>query len=210
MGGGHRPERSGQDDASEGDRAARALRGRDRARRPADELDAPGGALSAGGSRGAGSLDAPVDDRRRVRPARADAASRSAREGREARPGCGRARSRPPRSLRVRRASARDALGRREAARRRRPSPRAGGEDRPPRRADRGPRHRAPAAGARAAGRAAEPSRSSPSSLRCTTSPWPRSTPSGCRRSTRDREASEVGSARTGRRLRDEGVSTSP
>ena len=53
--------------------------------------------------------------------------------------------------LRVRRAPARDALGRREAARRRRPGARAGGAHRPPRRADRGARHRAPAAGARAA-----------------------------------------------------------
>ena len=105
MGGGHRPERSGQDDASEGDRAARALRRRDRARRPAYGLDAPRRALSAGGSGGAGSVDSSLDDRRRVRPARADAASRPAREGGEARPRRGRARSRPPRSLRLRRAS---------------------------------------------------------------------------------------------------------
>src|SRR6187551_1262498 len=46
-------------------------------------------------------------------------------------------------------AAARDALRRRAPARRRRACPRPGGVDRPARRADCRPRHRAPAAGAR-------------------------------------------------------------
>ena len=118
------------------------------------------GARAARRGRPAGAVDAAVDDRRRVRPPRADAASRPARRRRAratATPRLGRSHG----SISSRSASGR--LGRserrREAAGRRRARARAGGVDRPPRRADCGARHRAPAAGARPARRASRRSR---------------------------------------------------
>ncbi len=134
--------------------------------------------------RAAGAVDSAVDDGRRVRPARPHAAPRPAGEGGSARSRGGRARARAARSPAVRRSPPRDAVGRREAARRRRPGARAGGADRPARRADGRPRHRPPAAGARPARRPARRSPGSRSSPRCTTSRSLRSTPTGCCSST--------------------------
>ncbi len=79
----HRPERRGQDDAPARDRAARpvlAARSRSAGAR-APEL-ARVGARAARRGRPAGAVDPAVDDGRRVRPARPDAAPRAARRRR--------------------------------------------------------------------------------------------------------------------------------
>ena len=152
--GADRAERRRQDDAAPGDRAPRrVLRARSRSTgAPTSELRRDR-ALAARRHRPAGSLDAAVDDGRRVRAPRADAASWHPRQGgardREVAAAC----SRPARPARLSRPASRDALRRGAAARRRRARARAGGPHRAARRADSRARHRPPAAGARAARR---------------------------------------------------------
>ena len=76
-----RPERRGQDDAAAGDRPARSVRGRDRARRASRRAGARR-ARASRRRRTAGAVDAAVDDRGGVRAPRPDATPRAAREGR--------------------------------------------------------------------------------------------------------------------------------